>query len=129
MVLAAIMITSIQFALRNQGKVGEPKLKTERLQTENYKAQRDIIRANIDPYFLFNSLYTLRRERHPVFKKLEYLEDVCDPQQFFRVNRQMLVSRKAVRGFASYFNRRVVLSLSIKLKEQVIVSWLKVTPL
>ncbi|MEM6772124.1 MAG: LytTR family DNA-binding domain-containing protein, partial [Bacteroidota bacterium] len=72
-------------------------------------------------------LYTLRGERHPVFKKLEYLEDVCDPHQFFRVNRQMLVSRKAVTGFEPYFNRKVVLSLSIKLEEQVIVSRLKVT--
>ncbi|MEM6770142.1 MAG: histidine kinase [Bacteroidota bacterium] len=66
--LAAIMLTSIQFALRNQGKVGELKLKTERLQTENYRAQLDTIRAKIDPHFLFNSLNTLRamiRQAHP----------------------------------------------------------------
>lgn len=73
-------------------------------------------------------LYTLKGERHPVFKKLEYLEEVCDPQQFFRVNRQMLIHRMAITGFEPYFNRKVVVSLSIKFQEKIIVSRLKVSP-
>lgn len=73
-------------------------------------------------------LYTFGGERFPLFKKLEYIESVCDPNQFFRVNRQMLVNRAAVQSFEPYFNRKIILQLTIKLEENIIVSRLKVSP-
>ena len=72
-------------------------------------------------------LYTLTGEKFPLFKKLEYIESVCDPDQFFRINRQMLVNRTSVNSFESYFNRKIILNLSINFAEKAIVSRLKVT--
>ncbi len=73
-------------------------------------------------------LYTFKGEKFPLFKKLEYIESVCDPDHFYRINRQMLVNRKAVVGFEPYFNRKIILNLNIKLEDKAIVSRLKVTP-
>ncbi len=73
-------------------------------------------------------LYTLTNNRYPLFKKMEYIESVCDPQQFFRINRQMLINRNVIRSFEAYFNRKIVLNLSIPFSEPVIVSRLKVSP-
>jgi len=73
-------------------------------------------------------LYTFAGEKLPLFKKLEYIESVCDPMQFFRINRQMLVSRAAILSFEPYFKRKIVLQLKVKLAEFPIVSRLKVSP-
>lgn len=73
-------------------------------------------------------LYTFSGEKLPLFKKLEYIESVCDPQQFFRINRQMLVNREAILSFEPYFNRKIILNLRIQLDKQAIVSRLKVSP-
>jgi len=73
-------------------------------------------------------LYTLAGEKFPLFKKMEYIESVCDPEHFFRINRQMLVKREAITSFEPYFNRKIVLQLKINLADKPIVSRLKVTP-
>ncbi|OJJ22469.1 hypothetical protein BKI52_07245 [marine bacterium AO1-C] len=73
-------------------------------------------------------LYTFAGEKFPLFKKLEYVESVCDPTQFFRINRQMLVNRAAVVSFEPYFNRKIALHLQVQLSEVVVVSRLKVAP-
>jgi DNA-binding LytR/AlgR family response regulator len=72
-------------------------------------------------------LYTFSGEKFPLFKKMEYIESVCNPDLFFRINRQMLVSRQAILSFEPYFNRKIVLQLNIKLDEKAIVSRLKVS--
>lgn len=72
-------------------------------------------------------LYTFEGKKYPLFKKLEYIESVCDSKQFFRINRQILVNRKAVVSFESYFNRKVAIELKVKTDHTPIVSRLKVT--
>ena len=72
-------------------------------------------------------LYTNYGDKFPLYKKLEYIESVCDPKQFFRINRQMLVSRNTIKSFEPYFNRKVILQLSIKPEEKPVVSRLKVS--
>ncbi len=72
-------------------------------------------------------LYTLSGERLPLYKTMEYLESVCDPEQFFRVNRQALVGRKSITAFEPYFHRKIALKLSIETTEPIIVSRLKVS--
>lgn len=72
-------------------------------------------------------LITFKGQKLPVFKKLEYIESVCDPTKFFRINRSMLVNRKAVTSFEPYFNRKIVLQLTVNPSEKAIVSRLKVT--
>ncbi|MEL6637864.1 MAG: LytTR family DNA-binding domain-containing protein [Bacteroidota bacterium] len=73
-------------------------------------------------------LYPFGGGKFPLYKKMEYIESVCDPEQFFRINRQMLVNREAIVSFEPYFNRKIVLQLQIKLADKPIVSRLKVSP-
>jgi DNA-binding LytR/AlgR family response regulator len=72
-------------------------------------------------------VHTYENKKYPIFKKLEHVESVINQQQFFRINRQMVVNRKAIQSYEPYFNRRIVLHLSIKTEEKVIVSRLKVS--
>jgi len=72
-------------------------------------------------------LYTISGEKYPIYKTMEYLESVCDPYQFFRINRQMLVNHSAVISFEPYFNRKIILQLCIAFEEKPIVSRLKVS--
>lgn len=72
-------------------------------------------------------LYSFTGEKYPLFKKMEYIESVCDPNQFYRINRQMLISRSAILSFEPHFNRKIVLQLKVKLAEHAIVSRLKVS--
>ncbi len=71
-------------------------------------------------------LHTFTGDKFPLFKNLEYLESVCDPDQFFRINRKMLINRDAVTSFEPYFNRKIVLDLKTKLTDKAVVSRLKV---
>ena len=72
-------------------------------------------------------LYTFTGEKFSLLKKMEYIESVCDASKFYRINRQMLVSRAAVLSFEPYVNRKIILQLKIKPTVEAIVSRLKVT--
>lgn len=73
-------------------------------------------------------LYTFSGEKHALFKNLEYIESVCDPRLFFRINRQMLINRNAVKSIEPYFHRKIVVHLTIPFNEKPLVSRLKVSP-
>lgn len=73
-------------------------------------------------------MHTFSGEKLSIFKNLEYIESVCDPNQFFRINRQMFVNRANVISIEPYFNRKVILHLKVNADERAIVSRLKVTP-
>jgi DNA-binding LytR/AlgR family response regulator len=72
-------------------------------------------------------LHSFNGKKSPVYKKIEYIESVCDPKQFFRINRQMLVNRAAINSYQPYFNRKIILNISAKVDEKPIVSRLKVS--
>ena len=55
--------------------------------------------------------YTTSGKKYALLKKMEYLESVCDPNQFFRINRQMLVHRDTTLSLEPYFNRKIILEL------------------
>ncbi|MEL6864218.1 MAG: LytTR family DNA-binding domain-containing protein [Bacteroidota bacterium] len=55
-------------------------------------------------------------------EKLEVLESDLDPHLFFRVNRQFLVQRSAVKSLQNYFNGRLIVNVQPTTKEQIIVS-------
>lgn len=74
-------------------------------------------------------LYTFDKKRLPVFKNMDYIETVCNPHQFFRINRQMLVNRDNIVSIEPYFNRKVILHLKTEAETKAIVSRLKVAPL
>jgi len=72
-------------------------------------------------------LYRFKGDKFPLFESLDDIEAVMDPRQFFRINRQTIVNRKAVKEIEPYFNRKIVLTLSC-FAEKIQVSRLKVTP-
>lgn len=71
--------------------------------------------------------YTNDGKKYPLYKTLDYFESVCNPKLFYRINRQMLISKKAIISFESHLNRKLLLHLAISYSEKVIVSRLKVS--
>ncbi|XLS28837.1 LytR/AlgR family response regulator transcription factor [Flavobacteriaceae bacterium M23B6Z8] len=67
-------------------------------------------------------LNTSKGQQYPIEYSLDQLEEILDPVQFFRINRQYIVSVEAVSEIHSYFNSRLLLKLSQKTEDQVIVS-------
>ena len=57
---------------------------------------------------------------------LDELADSLDPERFFRVNRQYLISRNAVQDIDLWFNNRLAINLKIPAQEKILVSKLRV---
>lgn len=55
-------------------------------------------------------------------KTLEEIETEADPSAFYRVNRQFLINRKAVKEIEYYFARKLLVRLSAPAPEKIIVS-------
>nr|WP_199080484.1 LytTR family DNA-binding domain-containing protein [Pedobacter sp. ASV19] len=66
-------------------------------------------------------LLTLNQETYPIGKNLEELEKLTG-SGFFRVNRQFLVNRKAIKDAAHFFSRKLILNLNIPFDQQITVS-------
>ena len=84
---------------------------------------------NIALFFIENEAvyaYTFKGEKKLLSQKLNELEEIY-ARNFFRANRQFLVNRKAVRDASHYFNRKVLIHLTIPFKEQILVGKVKVT--
>jgi two-component system, LytTR family, response regulator LytT len=64
--------------------------------------------------------------KHAIFKTLDTLEKAIPPQQFYRINRQMIVNRQAIKDVERFANRRVVVHLTIPTSENNLVPRLKV---
>ena len=61
-------------------------------------------------------------KHYPVDMNLDDLQQQLDPQQFFRANRQFIVSRKSIQDMAVHFNGRLLLNLKVKTPEAIYVS-------
>ena len=71
-------------------------------------------------------LYTMGNEKYPLFKTMDEIEASLDPALFFRINRQMIINRRAITEIEPYFNRKVTLNLCCKSSDKPVVSRLKV---
>ncbi|HPS61514.1 MAG TPA: LytTR family DNA-binding domain-containing protein [Bacteroidales bacterium] len=69
---------------------------------------------------------TFDSQKHLITQNLEELETLCG-SGFFRANRQFLVNRKAVKDASRYFSRKMLINLSIRFPEQILVGKLKTT--
>ena len=93
-----------------------------------------MIPISIDTILLFHlkneavSIYCSNNEKYVVFKTMDEIESILDAQRFFRINRHMIVNRKAVKEIEPFFNRKVIVKTNLLLDEKAIVSRLKVTP-
>lgn len=73
-------------------------------------------------------LYSLKGEKHPIFKTLDDIENLISPDQFYRISRQMIINRKAIKEIEPYFNQRLVVHLTVPTPEKALVVRLKVAP-
>ncbi len=81
-----------------------------------------IVLENETPY-----LYHFNKEKHPVFKTIDEIDALLDNHLFFRINRQMIINRHAIRDIEPFFNRKVIVNLVVTTLEKPVVSRLKVT--
>lgn len=58
-------------------------------------------------------------------KKLEDIETEVDPDYFFRANRQFIVQRNVIENLQLYFNGKLILNITPKSTEQIVVSKVK----
>lgn len=70
--------------------------------------------------------HTFDGKEYVVSQQLDKLESTFAPF-FFRPNRQFLINRKAVKDATVYFNRKLLVNLTIPFKDQILVGKLKVT--
>lgn len=86
-----------------------------------------IIPVKMDDIALFHidyeetRLITFELKSYALNKNLEELEKLSG-ESFFRVNRQFLLNRKAVKDAAHFFSRKLVINLSIPFKETITIS-------
>jgi two-component system, LytTR family, response regulator LytT len=66
--------------------------------------------------------------KHPMSKTLEFLENAVSAQQFYRINRKMIINRKAIKGVENYSNQRIIVHLTLSTPENAIVPRAKIKP-
>lgn len=70
--------------------------------------------------------YTFDQQKYAIFKPIAEIENEVDAENFFRISRQALINRKAVKEIQPYFNRKVSIKTPVQLPETLVVSRLKV---
>jgi two-component system response regulator LytT len=65
---------------------------------------------------------TFDKRHYPADQNLEQLHNILSPEEFFRVNRKILVNVKAITSMTSYSRSRIKLHLDPPFDEDVIVS-------
>ena len=71
--------------------------------------------------------YKTNGEKLSLLENIDRIESVINSSVFFRVNRQTIVNRSAIKEIEPYFNRKMVVNLGANI-EKPIVSRLKVAP-
>lgn len=111
-------------ALADLIKGGEKKYKERFLIRKGSKLQH--IPSSSIAYFFSDASTTFlvdeNNERYLIDYNLESLEELLDPNQFFRVNRKLICGIKAVLFVEQYFNGRLLLGLNPGFDEEVFIS-------
>ncbi|MFY0591933.1 LytR/AlgR family response regulator transcription factor [Roseivirga sp.] len=67
-------------------------------------------------------------QRYQIDQTLEKISNQIDPQEFFRANRQFIISRTSVQSASQHFNRKLKIKLSPIPNEELIISKSKAIP-
>jgi two-component system response regulator LytT len=110
-------------------KLGASKYKTSFLV---FMANKYVtIDTNSIAYFYIRNetptLVTLEQQEYPLAQSLDEVSQQLDPQQFFRINRQYLVSFLAVKEVEHYFARKLWVKLAVATTEKILVGKDKTT--
>ena len=72
------------------------------------------------------TVYCHSGEKYPIEFTLEALQAKLSSEDFFRVNRQFIISRQAVKEMSVWFGSRLLVSLTIEVPEQIVIPKAKV---
>ncbi|NMH27801.1 response regulator transcription factor [Flavobacterium sp. SE-s28] len=67
-------------------------------------------------------LFGFNGKKYTMSQTMDEFESWLSPVDFFRVNRQFIINRKAVESLSHYFSRRLLLKLTVTVSDPVIVS-------
>lgn len=70
---------------------------------------------------------TFDAKKFSIDSKLEDVESELNPKDFYRVNRQMIVQKKAIESIKFYFNGKLIINTDPKFTDRIIVSKAKAT--
>ncbi len=70
-------------------------------------------------------LVTFNKQQYFINESLEEIEKIVQ-SEFYRVNRQYLVNKKAIKDVSKYFGRKLLLNLNVAFPEKITVSKLRV---
>ena len=70
---------------------------------------------------------TLDEHTHYISQTLDDIMNQLNPDDFFRANRQFIVSRKAIKDLTIWFGNKLSLNLLVKIPEEIIISKAKVS--
>ncbi len=77
-------------------------------------------------YFFLESKITLMvsfsGQQYPIDPNLDHLERMLDPAQFFRLNRQYIISHKAIKHMYTHTKSRVIIEVNPPASHQLVVS-------
>jgi DNA-binding LytR/AlgR family response regulator len=59
---------------------------------------------------------------YPLNQGIDEMERTTDPRIFYRANRQFIIHRQAIREIGKFFGRKLVVKMTVKTPEEVIVS-------
>ncbi len=86
--------------------------------------------SNVAFFYIKNEitmLYTVKGDTYMTDYSLESLEEAVSPHDFYRANRQFLISRRIVKEVEQYFARKLLVKTHTPAPEHIIVSKAKAT--
>jgi two-component system LytT family response regulator len=80
-------------------------------------------------YIQHDTVYgmTFKKDKYVIDQKLENIEDQINAKEFFRCNRQYIVSRKAIKEATYYFNGRLLIKTNPQSTHEILISKAKST--
>lgn len=84
--------------------------------------------VTLDEELQFVKAYTPDGKKHPVDRTLDTLGEQLDKKNFFRANRQFIISRKAIKDIDLWMGNRLSVNLLLPVPERIIISKMK-TPI
>jgi DNA-binding LytR/AlgR family response regulator len=105
-------------------KISQPAGKTSFLVFKNQK-YTTIPTESIAYFYIYNEithLVTFDKEQFQLSQPLGQVAEQVSGKQFFRINRQYLVSFKAVKEMEHYFQRKILVKLVIETPEKLLIN-------
>lgn len=73
------------------------------------------------------SAYTFDGKRYPLDKSLDTLTEMLPEADFYRANRQFLISRRAIKDLSVWYGSRLLVNLAATAPEKIIISKTKIS--